>query len=112
MRFEPRQWLETVLPALLRSSTIAPPKPTTVIQLVISDRDDLDWVYEISRDAVNSRQGVSDDVDLTLSFFSKDIAALSANELDVARAVRASRIKVMGNQDVLRWFAQRLEVES
>jgi hypothetical protein len=112
MQFEPKDYLEHVFPALLRASTVPPPKETTVVQLVLADLDGADWFYEISERGVEAKRGISDRVDLTLSFYSKDLAALSENTLDVAKATRTRRIKVMGDASVLRWLSRRLEVQS
>lgn len=108
--FDLRDYLGTIFPALLESSCVPGIKPDLVIQLVVSDSEGDDWWYRITGDAVEARPGVSDQVDLTLSFYSKDLAALWANELDIPRALRASRIKVRGDEAVLRWLSQRLEV--
>src|SRR5947209_1400036 len=108
MRFEARDYLETVFPALLDRSTVPVPKDGTVIQLVVADIDGCEYFYRISGEGVKAERGTSDQVDLTISFFSRDLGDLFENKLDVKRAVRTSRIQVFGDEEVLQWLSQRL----
>jgi SCP-2 sterol transfer family protein len=110
MRVEAEAYLETVLPALLRASRLAAPKAEVIIQLVVADVDGCDWFYRIADDAVEAHRGISDRVDLTVSFLSRDLADLSESKLDVKRAVRAARLQVHGDEEVLAWLSKRLAV--
>jgi hypothetical protein len=108
LRFGVQTYLEEVLPVLLSQSADLGPKPTTVIQFIVVDLDRGDWFYVIEGDHVEVKRGLSDRADLTLSFYSRDLGDLSEDKLNVKRAVRISRIKVMGDEQVLSWLSTRL----
>jgi hypothetical protein len=108
MRIEVDEYLGTVLPALLRASRRPGLKARTTIQLVVADLEGCDYYYRIQDDGVEVFRGISDEVDLTLSFVSRDLGDLTERKLDVGRAVRAARIRVFGNEEVLKWLSLRL----
>lgn len=110
VQLAPSDYLGAVLPALLAKGRAAPPKASLVVQVLVADLEGCEWFYSVEGDRVEARQGLSDRVDLTLSFLAADVSALSAGELDVARAVRTGRLRVMGDEGVLGWLSKRLAV--
>ncbi len=107
--FDCREYLGTVLPALLQRSHTPRLGKEVVIQFVVTDREDCNRFYAITDQGLRVGEGVSDKVDLTLGFAADDLAAFSRSELDVERALAASRLKVMGDTTLLGWLSSRLQ---
>lgn len=112
LELDPQNYLSEIFPALLRSSSLPPPRDEAVIQFVVRDEDECDWFYRVTPSGVETVRGISDQVDLTLAFYSRDLTAFGAGKLDVNRAVRSGRLSVHGDDAVLRWLSARLEVQS
>src|SRR5262245_5986160 len=102
------RFLGSELPALLSGGRSGAETPDAVIQMIVVDRDDCDLAYLVSRDGIAVQLGISDRCDLTLSFLDADLGALAEGRLDVARAVRTRRLKVMGDTRLLSWMSERL----
>ncbi len=111
LTFDCRDYLETVLPALLQQSDAPRLGKEVVVQFVVSDRADCDRYYAISDERLQVGAGISDRVDLTLGICAEDLLALGSNSLDVARALRTDRLKVMGDDSLLLWLADRLAAQ-
>lgn len=107
--FDCREYLGTVLPALLQRSHTPQLGKEVVIQFVVTDRENCNRFYVISDQGLRVGDGVSDKVDLTLGFAEGDLSAFSRAELDIERALAASRLKVMGDTTLVSWLASRLE---
>jgi hypothetical protein len=106
--FDCVDYLKNVLPSLIGSAGNGSKAEGAVIQFVVVDRDDCDLAYRISRDGIAVTEGVADDCNLTLAFVADDVAAFSRGELDVRRALRRSRLRVLGDAGLLEWMSKRL----
>lgn len=100
MRPTCEETLSTIVPALLRRSPGAV-KAGTVVQLIVPDVAACRYFYTWSDDDVAVGQGLSDRVDLTLSFVSEDLARLLEDALDMEHALATKRVKVMGDVELL-----------
>lgn len=100
------KFLGTDLPSLLSRNTAG--APDAVIQVIVVDRQDCDLAYFISPEGVAVRPGISDRCDLTLAFVGEDVAALAEGRLDVKRALRTRRLKVIGDESLLVWMSKQL----
>jgi hypothetical protein len=107
-RFEARDYLEHVLPALIGATSLPPMKDETIIQVVVADVDGLDLFYTIARGSVSVTRGICGRFDLMLTFMRSAVEELAADELSVLRAMRSARLKVRGDEEVLAWLAKRL----
>jgi|CXWL01.1.fsa_nt_gi putative sterol carrier protein len=107
--FDCREYLGTVLPALLQRSRTPRLGKEVVIQFVITDREGCDRFYVISDGGLEVGEGVADKVDLTLGFAADDLSTFSRFELDVDRALGTSRLKVMGDTALVGWLSSRLQ---
>jgi predicted lipid carrier protein YhbT len=105
---EARHYLETELPRLLASSPVPRLAKPAVIQFVIVDRPDCDFAYTIAGDGVAVSREIADEVDLTISFVAADLLAFKSRKLDVERALRTRRMKVLGDVSLLAFMAERL----
>lgn len=110
MRFEAREYLEVVLPALLSVSTYPPPRPSLVLQVLVPDLDDCTYHYRFERGAVKAQRGGAEIADMTLSIHERELGELSAGALDWKRAMFARRLRLFGDQEVLKWLSRRLAV--
>jgi hypothetical protein len=108
--FEANIYLSSELPALLGAATTPAVPKSAIIQWVVVDRADCDFVYRISEEGVAVSSEIADDADLTVSFVSADLRDFSEHKLDVARALRTKRLKITGDENLLAWMAERLAV--
>jgi hypothetical protein len=108
MEFNCAEYLETVLPGLLQRSVEPELSREATVQFVVRDRPECLFFYELGPRTVVARRGISDQVDLTVSIYSSDLYDLSRNALDAGRALRTSRLKVLGDSSLLAWMSTRL----
>jgi ubiquinone biosynthesis protein UbiJ len=106
--FDCAAYLHTVLPALLQRAQTPPLGRQVVIQFLVIDRAGCEIFYSIDDEQLRVGQGVSNRVDLTLAFCAADLSAFGDHSLDVARAVRTGRLKVMGDVALVQWLSSRL----
>jgi ubiquinone biosynthesis protein UbiJ len=106
-RFQAETYLESVLPALLRACPDRAAREA-IVQILVTDLDGCEVVFRIAGASVDVRRGIADRVDLTIAILSRDLADLSEGALDVERAVRSSRLRVYGDEEVLAWLSRRL----
>lgn len=113
--------LETLLPALLRRNPGAMADLATrgaVVQFIVPDNKACRYFYAFETDAAAASgsdaarlvvgKGVSDKVDLTLSFVSEDLEKFVESTLDFDHALRTKRVKVMGDASLLLGLAAAL----
>src|SRR4051812_31291358 len=104
--------LETLLPALLRRHPAALADLATrgaVVQFIVPDNRKCRYFYSFEGDArLVVGKGVSDRVDLTLSFVSEDLEKFVDSTLDFDHALRTQRVKVMGDASLLLGIAAAL----
>jgi ubiquinone biosynthesis protein UbiJ len=94
----PELILESVLPTLLqRSAQLL----GTTIQWVVLGRAPQHFVYTFSEDGLAVSRGISDASTLTLAMDARALASLLDSTLDVEDAMRAQRVKVIGDAQVL-----------
>jgi hypothetical protein len=109
--FDCREYLETVLPALILRTDAPRLERSVVLQFVVTDRPGCDRYYELSDEGLKVGEGISDRVDLTVGICAEDLASLSRNALDVPRALGTRRLKVMGDDSLLLWLSARLAAQ-
>lgn len=108
--FDVLDYLIRTLPAQLRLGSTPVPREA-VIQFLISDVRGVEVSYRVRGNSLSVDTGVHDCPDMTLVIRSQDLEALTQNQLDVASAVKARRLKVHGDAALLRWVAERLQPE-
>jgi starch synthase len=107
MRFDPRLFLVSTLPAALRARPSAEPiiKEDVVIQLVVRDVAGLDVYYVFRRDRIEVQEGVSNKVELTVCMYAAELELLADGKLDVPRAMRRGQMIAIGDRAAIGWLA-------
>ena len=107
MPFEPADYLQHVFPALLDLDPHGD-AAERVLQIVVRDREGCDFSFRLSPSGVVTRKGVSDEVDLTLSFVAADLASFADHALDLPAALKSRRLTVHGDERLLLRLAEKL----
>ena len=109
MTFSADQYLRKVLPALIRSREAPGPLPCATIQFSVIDEPGLRVIYRLDpENGLEVTDGVSDQQDLGLAFLKEDLQRFSNNTLDAMAALQSRRLKVYGDESLLKWLASHL----
>jgi predicted lipid carrier protein YhbT len=104
-----QEYLALVLPNLLRTQVPALAGRQPVLQILVTDQKDVEYVYAFGRDGVEVNRGHSSQAELTLAFYADELLDFANGRLDLDRALRERRLQVFGDLELLNVLASALQ---